>query len=78
MNIRQAVDTGRFHHQWLPDMITYENNSLDQSVITGLEEIGHHLQSRSSIGRVNAVMILPGSRKWGVGDSRGNNSARGY
>jgi gamma-glutamyltranspeptidase/glutathione hydrolase len=22
MNIRQAVDTGRFHHQWLPDKLT--------------------------------------------------------
>jgi len=78
MDIRQAVDTGRFHHQWLPDMISYENNSLEQSVIRGLEDIGHHLQSRSSIGRVNAVMILPGKKKWGVGDIRGDNSAHGY
>lgn len=78
MDIRQAVDTGRFHHQWLPDLITYENNSLDQQVISGLQEIGHQLQSRSSIGRVNAVMILPGNKKWGVGDTRGDNSARGY
>ncbi|HOW10262.1 MAG TPA: gamma-glutamyltransferase [Bacteroidales bacterium] len=78
MNIRQAVDTGRFHHQWLPDLITYENNSLDQTVIAGLGKIGHHLKSRASIGRVNAVMILPGNRKWGVGDTRGDNSAMGY
>ena len=33
MNIRQAVDTGRFHHQWLPDFISYEKNSLDSGTI---------------------------------------------
>jgi len=78
MDIRQAVDTGRFHHQWLPDLISYENNSIDPQVIGELEGMGYHLQPRAAIGRVNAVMILPGKKKWGVGDLRGNNSACGY
>ena len=29
MNIQQAVDAGRFHHQWLPDWISYEKNAID-------------------------------------------------
>lgn len=78
LDIRQAVDTGRFHHQWLPDQISYESNSLDPSVTARLKGMGHDLQERTSIGRVNAVMILPGNRKWGVGDIRGNNTACGY
>ncbi len=31
LNMKQAVDTGRFHHQWLPDWISYEKNAIDSS-----------------------------------------------
>jgi len=78
MNIRQAVDTGRFHHQWLPDYISYENNSLDTVTLMNLQNMGHSLRKRSSLGRVNAIMILPDGKKASGADRRGNNSAFGY
>lgn len=78
MNIKQAVDTGRFHHQWLPDYISYETNSLDSNTIKKLEQMGHKLKQRSAIGRVNAIMLLPDGRKAAGADRRGNNSACGY
>ena len=78
MNIRQAVDTGRFHHQWYPDYISYERNSLDSSTVIKLQRMGHELRDRNAIGRVNAIMILPDGRKAGGADRRGNNSACGY
>jgi gamma-glutamyltranspeptidase / glutathione hydrolase len=78
MDIRQAVDTGRFHHQWLPDYISYESNSLDSSTVLKLKTMGYELRPRSTIGRVNAIMILSDGRKAGSGDRRGNNSACGY
>lgn len=82
MNISQAVDTGRFHHQWLPDCIYYENRSRDAiygvSTMDSLKEMGHEMQARSGIGRVNAVMILPDGRIAGAADKRGDNSACGY
>jgi len=78
MSIRQAVDTGRFHHQWLPDYISYEKNSLDTVTLMSLQNMGHALRERNSIGRVNAIMILPGGKKAGGADRRGNNSASGY
>ncbi len=78
MDIRQAVDTGRFHHQWLPDYISYEKNSLDTLTVRKLRESGHNLNPRSSIGRVNAIMILPDGRRAGGADIRGINSACGY
>jgi gamma-glutamyltranspeptidase/glutathione hydrolase len=28
-DIQEAVDAGRFHHQWLPDWISYEKNAID-------------------------------------------------
>ena len=33
MNIQEAVDAGRFHHQWLPDWISYEKNAIDSLTV---------------------------------------------
>ena len=82
MSISQAVDTGRFHHQWLPDCIYFENNGgsamLSVSVIDSLKEMGHDMRERSAIGRVNAILILPDGRIAAAADKRGDNSACGY
>ncbi len=78
MNIRQAVDAGRFHHQWLPDWISYEKEAIDSLTSEKLREMGYILKERSSIGSVNAIMILPGGEKTGGADKRGDNSSCGY
>jgi len=78
MDICQAVDTGRFHHQRLPDSISYEVNSLDSNILLKLQALGHELKVRNAIGRVNAIMILPDGRKTGGADKRGSNIACGY
>jgi gamma-glutamyltranspeptidase / glutathione hydrolase len=78
MNISQAVDAGRFHHQWLPDWISYEKNAIDSLTSEKLREMGHILKERASIGSVNAIMILPDGKKAGCADIRGNNSSCGY
>ncbi len=78
MNIGQAVDAGRFHHQWLPDWISFEKNAIDSLTSEKLMEMGHELKERSAIGSVNAIMILSGGKKAGAADKRGNNSSCGY
>lgn len=78
MSIQQAVDTGRFHHQWLPDYISFEGNSLDSITVMKLEKYGHRLKKRGAIGSVNAIMKLPDGSLQGGADPRGNNSATGY
>jgi len=78
MDLIQAVDAGRFHHQWLPDWISYEKNAIDSLTYEKLNDMGHILKERSSIGSVNAIMILPGGKKAGGPDKRGNNSSCGY
>jgi gamma-glutamyltranspeptidase/glutathione hydrolase len=78
MNIQQAVDGGRFHHQWLPDNIIFEKNALDSLLVQKLAEMGHELKSRSAIGRVNAIQILSDGKRSGGADKRGNNPACGY
>jgi gamma-glutamyltranspeptidase/glutathione hydrolase len=78
MNIWQAVDTGRFHHQWLPDFISYERNSIDSTEMAALKLMGHEMRQTGALGRVNAVGILQDGRLAGAADRRGDNSACGY
>jgi gamma-glutamyltranspeptidase / glutathione hydrolase len=78
MSIQTAVDTGRFHHQWHPDWISFEKNSFDSLVLQKLNNMGHVVKYRPSIGRVNAIMILSDGKRVAGADKRGNNSACGY
>lgn len=78
MNIRQAVDTGRFHDQWLPDYIMFEKGTIDSLVIKGLKGMNYNLRERTTIGSVNAVEILPDGKIAAGADWRGNNTACGY
>jgi gamma-glutamyltranspeptidase / glutathione hydrolase len=78
MNVQDAVNAGRFHHQWLPDYISYEKKSIDSSSLKKLELMGHNLKIRNSIGLVNAIQILPDGEKAGGADSRGYNIAYGF
>ena len=78
MSIQDAVDAGRFHHQWLPDILYYERGSLDSLVISSLRELGHEPRERSSIGRVNAIQIVKDGKRSAGADKRGENMACGY
>jgi gamma-glutamyltranspeptidase/glutathione hydrolase len=37
MDIQQAIDMPRIHHQWLPDVINYEEFGLSSDVIQSLK-----------------------------------------
>jgi gamma-glutamyltranspeptidase/glutathione hydrolase len=78
LSIGQAVDAGRFHHQWYPDWISIEKSAIDSTVSEKLKEMGHSLKERGAIGSVNAIMILPNGKKAVAADKRGNNSSYGY
>jgi gamma-glutamyltranspeptidase/glutathione hydrolase len=76
--VQDAVDARRFHHQWLPEIITYEQKCLDSLTLSKLVNMGHEFKPRSAIGRVNAILRMPdGTLKAGA-DPRGNNAAVGY
>jgi len=78
MSIQDAVDAGRFHHQWLPDILYYERGSPDSLVIESLRKMGHEPRERSSIGRVNAIQIVKDGKRSAGADKRGENTACGY
>ena len=46
MNIQQAIDAPRIHHQWLPDEIAYEPLGLSADTKRAPEARGHGLVNR--------------------------------
>ncbi len=78
MGMQEAVSARRFHHQWLPDMIFVETDAVSAEVKTSLESIGHKLNDRGNIGRVDAILALPDGTLEGGADPRGDDSAAGY
>ena len=56
MNIQEAVDAPRFHHQWLPDQIVYEHRGLSPDTIALLEGRGHTLVPRARQGVAQAIV----------------------
>lgn len=49
MDIRQAVDAPRFHHQWLPDVLAFERNSVSPDTVASLKARGHPLEERDNV-----------------------------
>lgn len=78
MNMQEAVDAKRTHHQWLPDRITLEKGGIAENVKEELKAKGHALREISSIGRVDAILVLPNGKLQGGADPRGDDTALGY
>jgi len=78
MELKEAVDAPRYHHQWLPDLVYFEEDCFDSLTVNSLSIRGHAFSKRNSIGMVNAISINDKGKLSGVGDRRGYNSACGY
>ena len=77
MNMQEAVNATKTHSQWMPDIILYEKNGLDSLVLNQLQGMGHKMESRSAIGKMDAVLVLPDGTLQGGADSRGDDTAVG-
>jgi len=56
MNIQEALDAPRFHHQWLPDRIVHERYGLSPDTRSLLEAKGHILHERESLGQAQGIV----------------------
>lgn len=78
MSLEEAIDSPRFHHQWLPDEIQIENEMLNTEVINSLESMGYTIKNISDFGRVNAILINEDGTMTGHSDKRGYGSSVGF
>ena len=72
MDPYDAVQAGRFHSQWLPDKIYVENGLWSKQLTRQLEEMGHAIESRTDIGRVEAIVRNMDGTYIGIADKRGD------
>jgi gamma-glutamyltranspeptidase/glutathione hydrolase len=78
MNIQEAVNAPRFHHQWLPDVTRVEQGFSPETVKL-LQGIGHRVESQNYWGDGECIMIDPKSgERLGASDKRNNGRAIGF
>ncbi|MCS6873672.1 MAG: gamma-glutamyltransferase [Pyrinomonadaceae bacterium] len=80
MNIQQAIDAPRVHHQWFPDEVLYEPFGLSEDTIKELKRLGHKLTEKPSyIASATAVAIEEKTGvRLGAIDSRSDGEAIGF
>jgi gamma-glutamyltranspeptidase/glutathione hydrolase len=72
-----AVRASRFHHQWLPDRISFERELFTEDLIARLNGRGHDCAKRTgAIGDLQLILIENGSLH-GIADPRGGGTAEG-
>jgi gamma-glutamyltranspeptidase/glutathione hydrolase len=80
MSMQEAVNAPRFHHQWLPDLITFEPNTFDTKTFGTLKSKGYLINEKTTpvIGKVDAILVLPNKKLEGGADFRGDDKAVGF
>ncbi len=78
LDIEEAVNAPRFHHQWLPDQILVEDR-LSPDTMNLLRSKGHKLNVEHFWGDGECIMIDPKTgERLGASDGRNNGKAVGY
>ena len=78
MTMQEAVDSKKFHHQWLPDLIVIEKKTINNDIKDALIQMGHKFNERTSIGRMDCILVNEAGKLEGAADKRGDNIAIGY
>ena len=78
MNIQQALDAPRIHHQWMPDELVSEPYGMSPDTRKILESYGQKFSRPRTLARATAIMIDNKGVRLGAVDSRGPGAAIGY
>ena len=77
MDIQSAINAPRFHHQWLPEKIEFENGVFDELSMKKLQDKGYDVKQEYNrvIGRVDAILISKSGIITTGADPRGDDRA---
>lgn len=78
MNIKKAIEVPRFHHQWYPDRIDYNEFALSKDVKENLISRGQNIGVVEGLAKVTGILIDDNGIMWGAYDPRGEGKAIGY
>ncbi|SDR70795.1 gamma-glutamyltransferase [Gramella sp. MAR_2010_147] len=80
MDIAKAIESPRFHHQWLPDVTYFEEWGFSPDTQRLYNEMGHEFEIRNTQGRAMGISIDPETGMLeGAADSRSyDGKAVGY
>jgi len=70
LNVRDAVDAPRMHHQWLPDTVQIEKDGVPVDVVEKLRAMGHTVNVGGQQGDANSILIDGSGVAWGANDRR--------
>ncbi|MEM1189605.1 MAG: gamma-glutamyltransferase [Pseudomonadota bacterium] len=73
-----AVDLGRVHHQWLPDVIRYEKLAFSPDTIKNLQERGHTFKQINNLGVAEVIVVREDGLEGGVDRRQADGGAAGY
>lgn len=69
MNVAEATNAPRFHHQWLPDQLRVEKG-FSPDTLRLLENKGQHVKVLPAMGSTQSIMIGPDGMLYGASDPR--------
>ena len=79
MNVQEALNAPRVHHQWLPDQIMWEKHGISPDSRQILENFGHKFSgSPRTLASATAVATSKDGTRLGAIDPRSDGEAKGY
>ena len=77
MTSGRAVAAPRFHHQWMPNVLQFENDWCDPAVSSALQQLGHETGTTESVGVVQLIRVTPKGIR-AASDPRKGGAPAGY